>query len=109
MLVRDNKVSNSYIYFDFKRKRTCFLFVKKVVAIFDDKKTMHIKCKSKKLTKYEVEPGVHTIRIYTNFLSLKLGEAFIKVNLEPGEKRVLVYTPPIFSFRKGNIIGKEKV
>lgn len=108
MLVRDNKVSNSYIYFDFKRKKTCFLFVKKVVVVLDEKKTMHIKCKSKRLTKYELEPGIHVIQIYSNFLSLKLGEAAIKINLEPGEKKILEYIPPLFSIQKGKIEEKEK-
>ncbi len=108
MLVRDNRVSNSYIYFDFKRKKTGFFFVKKVVVILDEKKTMHIKCKTKRLIKYEITPGAHTIHMYIKFLSFKIGEAFIKLNLEPGEKEVLVYTPPLFSVHKGSIVLEEK-
>lgn len=108
MLVRDNKVSDSYLYFDFKRKRIGYLFTNKVVVIVDEKKTMHIKCKSKRLTKYDVSPGSHVIRMYIKFLSFRIGEALIKVNLEPGEKKVLVYTPPLFSVLKGKLLAEEK-
>lgn len=108
MLVRDDSVSDSYLYFDFERKKTGFIFTKKVVVILDDKKTMHIKCKSKRMTKLEIKPGEHTICIYIKFLSIKIGKAYVKLNLDPGERMVITYVPPLFSFQKGQILEQER-
>lgn len=108
MLVRDNIVSDSYIYFEFKRKKIGFIFTKKVVVIVDGTKTMHIKCRSKRSTKYEIKPGEHNICIYIGFLSLKIGKAYVNLNLNPGEKIIVSYTPPLFSFQKGKIKTEEK-
>lgn len=108
MLGYDDGVSNSYLYFDFKRKKTGFIFTRKVVVTIDDKKIMHIKCRSKKSTKYEIKPGEHTVSIYIRFLGLKIGKAYANLNLNPGEKMMVLYTPPLFSFQKGKIQQEEK-